>query len=194
MKLFRYLSTAALSLVMVGVLAAQTPPQTPAPQGASQTPAAPRAAQPADQAADMTIVGCLAPDTNAADAYFVTITPATAQPQPDAAAAAAAPPANPISDAARATASPRSDASRAAGAPDAARTANMSSAATKPATYKIVGIAADQLKPHVNHQVELKGRIDAANAGNAVTAPAAQAQEFRATSVKMINATCPPTK
>jgi len=173
MKLFRFCSTAALSFAMAGVLAAQTPqPPTPA---APQTPAAPRAPQPAAQASDaaeMTIVGCIAQAKDAADSYTLTVTPAGAAQT----AGAQAPGATP--DATRA-------ANPAAKPGDAARTA---AAATTPATYKIVGLDADQLKGHVNHQVELKGRV------NAAAAASATAKEFRASSVKMLSATCPPAK
>jgi hypothetical protein len=62
-----------------------------------------------------------------------------------------------------------------------------------PAKYKIVGLANDRLKPHVNHQVELKGRPDA-SAAPAGTASSMTPQEFRATTLKMVSATCPAAK
>jgi hypothetical protein len=73
---------------------------------------------------------------------------------------------------------------------DAARVSNSS---TKPATYKITGLAADQLKAHVSHQVELKGNIKAATSAASREAVDA-APEFSANAVKMISATCPPAK
>jgi hypothetical protein len=71
---------------------------------------------------------------------------------------------------------------------DAARV----SSATKPATYKITGLAGDQLKSHINHQVELKGKIKASAATSRESVDAAP--EFDASSVKMVSATCPPAK
>jgi hypothetical protein len=182
MKLFRYASTAALSVLMAGVLVAQSSPQTPPARPADQA-ATPRAAQPAAQptdAADITIVGCLAQAEDAAGGYTLTVAPAAGVAQAASAAAGAA------ADAARASAASGS-------ARDAARAANAAGApAAAAAEYKIVGIAADELKPHVNQQVELKGRVNAAAAAGAAQASAAK--EFRASSVKMLNATCPPAK
>ena len=152
MKLFRFVAPAAMSFVMVGALAAQVPPQQPpASPRPEQTPAQP-AAQARD-AAEITIVGCLAQAKDAADAYTVTV----------------APPAAGVADAVRAA----------------------SSATARPGTYKITGIAADQLKPHLNHQVEIKGRL---NAAAAAQADPEAAQEFRGSAVKMLNATCPAAK
>lgn len=170
MKLFRFCSTATLSFMMAGVLAAQAPPpqSTQPPAQRPQTP----------DAAEMTIVGCLAQAPGATDSYTLSVVPAGAQ---QAAGAAKA------GEATRAT---NPDPARTP--PDVARTG---AAATQPASYKIVGIAADQLKPHVNHQIELKGRVEATSGSPAQTQPAGQApavKEFRATSVKMVSATCPP--
>ena len=128
----------------------------------------------------MTIVGCLAQPAAATDPYTVTVAPAAAD------AAAAAPADAQAADAARTAAgNARPDAARAAARP--------ATPAAAPATYRIVGIAADQLKPHANHQVELKGRINAPIAASAA-AQAGAAKEFRASSVKMLNATCPAAK
>lgn len=166
----RFGSTMALSFAMVGLIAAQAQPP------ASQTP------PPAAPAPEVTVVGCLAQSTTAADAYTVTVVPAAA-----ADAGVAGPADAAASDAARATAG--------AARPDAARTAaRPATPAAAAATYRIVGIAADQLKPHVNHQVELKGRINAAVAESAAGAQADAAKEFRASAVKMLNATCPAAK
>jgi hypothetical protein len=54
---------------------------------------------------------------------------------------------------------------------------------------EFTGLAADQLKAHVNQQAELKGR-KTAQAQGALSG----AQEFSASSVKMVNATCPAAK
>ena len=151
MKVFRFVAVAAMSFVMVGVLAAQVPQQQQPP-----TSPRPEQAQPAAQArdsAEVTIVGCLAKDPT--DAYILTVVPPTP------------------SDAVRTSNAPRSE------------------AAAKPGTYKITGIAADQLTPHVNHQVEIKGRLNAA--ATAQADPEA-AKEFRGSAVKMLNATCPAAK
>jgi hypothetical protein len=179
MKLFRFCSTAVLSLLMAGVLVAQTPQQPPPTSRPDQQP--PRATQPATPAADaaeMTIVGCLAQSKDDSDDFVLTVSPAGAQQAAGAAASG--------TDATRAT-------NPTTGAAGAARTA----ASATPATYKIVGIDDDQLKPHLNHQVELKGRLNASAAPDAA-APAAgasmQPKEFRATAVKMLNATCPPAR
>jgi hypothetical protein len=129
----------------------------------------------------MTIVGCLAQSVTATDAYILTVAPAAAD------AGAAGPADAQPSDAARAAAGgARPEAARAAARPAAP--------AAAPATYRIVGIGADQLKPHVNHQVELKGRINAPIAASAAGAQADAAKEFRASSVKMLDATCPAVK
>jgi hypothetical protein len=55
--------------------------------------------------------------------------------------------------------------------------------------YEIEGLAEAELKKHLNHQVELTGIItQAMPAGNDAT------PDFRATSMKMIAATCPAAK
>jgi hypothetical protein len=78
---------------------------------------------------------------------------------------------------------------------DAARTTTAAAAPTKPATYKIVGLGAAELKGHVNHHVELKGQpLPPAATADAVRSPSAMPQEFRASSVTMVSATCPPAK
>ena len=51
--------------------------------------------------------------------------------------------------------------------------------------YEIEGIAEAELKKHVNHQVELTGQVVQPAAGVTDDAP-----DFRATSVKMLAATC----
>ena len=52
--------------------------------------------------------------------------------------------------------------------------------------YEIEGIAEAELKKHLNHQVELTGQIVQAATG----APADDAPDFKATSLKMLSATC----
>jgi glucose/arabinose dehydrogenase len=51
--------------------------------------------------------------------------------------------------------------------------------------YEIEGIAEAELKKHLNHQVELTGQVVQPAADASDTAP-----DFRATSLKMISATC----
>ena len=51
--------------------------------------------------------------------------------------------------------------------------------------YEIEGIAEDELKKHLNHQVELTGQITQAAATSSDSTP-----DFRATSLKMLAATC----
>lgn len=158
-------------------LGAQTPSPPSSPRGATQPPSQ------AGTAGEMTIVGCLAEDKTAPGTFVLTVTPAGAG---DATAA-------------RGEARPP-DATRAAGAPDrdaaAARTA---AAPARPAMYKISGLPADQLKPHVSHQVEFKGKVsasDAAPSGVAsATAPASVPPiEFHASAIRMVSATCPAAK
>lgn len=161
------------SAVLSLTLVAALGAQTPAPP---TTP--PRPDQPAAQASsqEMTIVGCLAEDTTAPGSFILTVTP------PDAARTSGAPGAP--------------DATRATGAPPAAR----AGAAAQAAKYKITGLAADQLKPHLNHQVEFKGKASASAAAPAAppagagAAAARPATEFQASAVKMVSATCPPAQ
>jgi len=51
--------------------------------------------------------------------------------------------------------------------------------------YEIEGIAEAELQKHLNHQVELTGQITQAEAGTSDATP-----DFRATSLKMLAATC----
>ena len=53
--------------------------------------------------------------------------------------------------------------------------------------YEIEGIAEDELKKHLNHQVELTGRITDAKG----TTSTDDVPDFQATSLKMVAATCP---
>ncbi len=53
-------------------------------------------------------------------------------------------------------------------------------------TYEVEGIAEAELKKHINHEVELTGTITQATATAADATP-----DFKATSIKMIAATCP---
>ena len=53
-------------------------------------------------------------------------------------------------------------------------------------TYEIEGPSNDELKKHLNHQVELTGTISQATATATDTTP-----DFKATAVKMLAATCP---
>ena len=50
--------------------------------------------------------------------------------------------------------------------------------------YEIEGLAEDELKKHVNHQVEIEGRIGAVGSDG-------DAPDFSASSLKMLSATCP---
>lgn len=54
------------------------------------------------------------------------------------------------------------------------------------AKYEIEGIAEDELKKHLNHEVELTGTIT--QAGTTDTDPT---PDFKATAIKMVAATCP---
>lgn len=60
--------------------------------------------------------------------------------------------------------------------------------------YEIEGIAEAELKKHVNHQVEIVGRLTARGAAAPATPPAGGADlpEFTATSLKMLSTTCTP--
>lgn len=71
--------------------------------------------------------------------------------------------------------------------------------------YEVEGIAEAELKKHLNHQVELTGKISQTSAGSAAGAATGaataatgtagattgDAPDFQATSMKMISATCP---
>ena len=152
--------------VLCASMAAVLAAQAPTP-----TPQSPPKPMPAPQVPPPQVQQPAAQPRDAAD---VTITGCLAQDATDANSytLTVAPPASPTTDAAR---------------------ASNPSAATKPATYKITGLSADQLKAHVSHQVELKGNIKAANSAAAREAVDA-APEFNANAVKMISATCPPAK
>jgi hypothetical protein len=64
--------------------------------------------------------------------------------------------------------------------------------------YKITGLDDDELKKHVNHQVEVTGRVEESGSGSSSGSPSASAgssdisqpKEFRATSLKMVASTC----
>jgi len=53
-------------------------------------------------------------------------------------------------------------------------------------TYEIEGISEVELKKHLNHEVELTGRIVQPTATATDSTP-----DFQATALKMISATCP---
>lgn len=59
--------------------------------------------------------------------------------------------------------------------------------------YEIEGIAEDELKKHLNHQIEVSGRISAVETGAAAANAANRGDvpDFRATSFRMLMATCP---
>lgn len=76
------------------------------------------------------------------------------------------------------------------------------STSTRMMMFRIEGLSSDELKKHVNHQVELQGAIDdgassptsakpGAAAGTRDSAASAKPKDFRATSLKMVSATCP---
>jgi hypothetical protein len=56
--------------------------------------------------------------------------------------------------------------------------------------YEIEGVGEDELKKHLNHQVELTGRITDAK----TTAGSDDVPDFQATSLKMVAATCAAAK
>lgn len=56
------------------------------------------------------------------------------------------------------------------------------------AMYEIEGIAEADLKKHLNHQVEVQGRIDVTDGGDR---DRKNVPNFNATSLKMLAATCP---
>jgi hypothetical protein len=51
--------------------------------------------------------------------------------------------------------------------------------------YEIEGVAGSELKKHINHQIELTGRVAADREVND------EAPDFHASSMKMVSATCP---
>jgi len=56
------------------------------------------------------------------------------------------------------------------------------------AMYEIEGIADGELKKHLNHQVEIQGRMDTTDGGDR---DRKDVPDFNATSLKMLAATCP---
>ena len=56
------------------------------------------------------------------------------------------------------------------------------------AMYQIEGIDGSELKKHLNHQVEIQGRIDTTDGGDS---DRKDVPDFKATSLKMLAATCP---
>jgi hypothetical protein len=74
-------------------------------------------------------------------------------------------------------------------------TATSSTTGTSGSTYVLEGDSSD-LRKHVNHQVEITGRLDMASSSTSTTSSTASstmanAQKLRVESVKMISATCP---
>jgi hypothetical protein len=61
------------------------------------------------------------------------------------------------------------------------------------AMYEIEGIAEADLKAHLNHQIEVTGRLSKVETGTAATAATNRGDvpDFYATSFKMLAATCP---
>ena len=59
------------------------------------------------------------------------------------------------------------------------------------AMYEIEGIAEAELKKHLNHQVEIQGRIEASDVAPAGDRDRKDVPDFNATSLKMLAATCP---
>jgi hypothetical protein len=54
--------------------------------------------------------------------------------------------------------------------------------------YEIEGIAEAELKKHLNHQVEITGKVTQASTG---ATPADDVPDFQGASLKMVSATCP---
>lgn len=59
------------------------------------------------------------------------------------------------------------------------------------AMYEIEGIAEAELKKHLNHQVEIQGRIEASDVAPTGDRDRKDVPDFNATSLKMLAATCP---
>lgn len=59
------------------------------------------------------------------------------------------------------------------------------------AMYEIEGIAEAELKKHLNHQVEIQGRLEASDAAPGGDRDRKDVPDFNATSLKMLAATCP---
>ena len=59
------------------------------------------------------------------------------------------------------------------------------------AMYEIEGIAEAELKKHLNHQVEIQGRIEASDLAPSGDRDRKDVPDFNATSLKMLATTCP---
>ena len=175
MKLFRIVSAAVLCFALAAVVSAQSPQPAPqSPQSAVQTPPAPA---PQTPAVPRTQQPPTTPAQSASrNAPEITISGCLAQAEGANGGftlTVVPPPAT----------------------TDAARTSAATAAPTKPATYKIVGLGAAELKGHINHHVELKGlALPTTGSADAVRSATAMPQEFRASSVTMVSPTCPPAK
>jgi hypothetical protein len=203
--LFRCALSSVIALTMTGVLMAQGNPPTTTPQTPPQT-TPPRGDQSTAQRSGqtVTIVGCLEQGKDVAalrssekasenaDDFFLTrvtmpgagaATPTGGSPTTGTVGSA--------TSAAGTTGTSKPSATAAGGAMASAMSGS-------DAVYKISGLDKDQLQPHLNHQVEIQGRLSSSGAGSAAGAAAAGAgasatpkvSELHATSIKMVSASC----
>jgi hypothetical protein len=191
--LCRFAFASILSLTLTGVLIAQEKPQTPPPRPDQTTPQ--RSTQD-----EMTLAGCLKQGkdsgqaTASADDFFLT----NAVPAGAASTSGSGKPGT----ATTATGTPPPTTAGGTRPSEAARAGGATGGMGK--TYRITGLDKAQLSKHINHQVEIEGRVSATG-GAASSTPSATRPEaaagaaagdapgvIQATAVKMISATCAP--
>jgi hypothetical protein len=194
--LVRFAVASVTSLTLTGVLLAQAP-QTPPPQP-------PRTDQTTPQRGgdNVTLAGCLMQGKDVAalktaspeDFFLTNAMPAGAATTSGAGTPGATTPATGTPPPSTAGGTRPSDAARAGGAMGGSGK-----------TYRISGLDKDQLSKHVNHQIEIQGKVTpggasgtpsattptpGAAAGAAASGASDLAGVIQATSVKMISATC----
>ncbi len=193
----RFAVASVTSLTLTGVLMAQGNPQTPPqPPRTDQTPA-----QRGSTADSVTLAGCLMQgkdvaslkqSTASAEDFFLTnAMPSGAATTSGGTAGTAAPATGtPPPSGEKPGGTRPSDAARAGGAMGSGK------------VYRISGLGKDELSKHINHQVEIQGRLSTGGAPSGTpsgttpgaTAGAAGASDIagviQAAAVKMVSATC----
>jgi hypothetical protein len=196
--LVRFAVASVTSLTLTGVLMAQAPQTPPQQPRTDQT-----TAQRGSTGDNLTLAGCLMQGKDVAalktaspdDFFLANAMPAGAASTSGAGTPGATTPATgtppPTGGTATAGGTRPSDATRAGGAMGSGK------------TYRISGLDKEQLSKHINHQVEIQGKVSpgaasgtpsgttpGAAAGAAASGASDLAGVIQATSVKMISATC----
>jgi hypothetical protein len=200
--LCRFAFASVVSLTLTGALVAQEKPQTPPPRPDQTTP------QRGNQG-DTALVGCLKEgkdlpaqaSANANDFFLANAMPAGA-----ASTSGSGTPGTAGSATSATGTTPPSTTAGGTRPSDATRAGGAMGGSGK--TYRITGLDKEQLSKHVNHQVEIQGRITPGSGGSdtpsATTTPGAAASAaagrsdvagvIQASAVKMISASCPAAK